>query len=54
MSDRQWSDVLGVLKVQGTTLDRAYLREWARDLGLAALLCRAVEEAGLPTAGESA
>ena len=38
VSDRQWTDVLGVLKVQGTTLDRAYLEEWARELGLKDLL----------------
>jgi len=50
VSDRQWNDVLGVLKVQGPTLDRAYLLEWARELGLAELLCRAVDEAGLPPA----
>ena len=48
VSDRQWNDVLGVLKVQGTTLDRAYLEDWARELGLADLLRRALEDAGLP------
>lgn len=48
VSDRQWNDVLGVLKVQGATLDRAYLEEWARELGLADLLRRALEDAGLP------
>jgi hypothetical protein len=46
-SDRQWLDVLGVLKVQGAALDRAYLDEWARELGLRDLLCRALVEAGL-------
>lgn len=51
VSDRQWTDVLGVLKVQGTALDRAYLDEWARELGLTDLLCRAVGEAGLPPTG---
>ena len=48
VSDRQWNDVLGVLKVQGATLERAYLEEWARELGLTDLLRRALEDAGLP------
>jgi hypothetical protein len=48
VSDRQWNDVLGVLKVQGITLDRAYLEEWARELGVADLLRRALDDAGLP------
>lgn len=48
VSDRQWNDVLGVLKVQGPALDRAYLDEWARNLGLTVLWRRAVDEAGLP------
>jgi hypothetical protein len=48
VSDRQWNDVLGVLKVQGATLDRAYLEEWARELGLTDLLRRALDDAGLP------
>lgn len=47
VSDRQWNDVLGVLKVQGPTLDRAYLEEWARDLCLTDLLHRALGDAGL-------
>ena len=47
-TDRQWTDVLGVLKVQGPALDRAYLREWASQLGCADLLSRAIEAAGLP------
>lgn len=53
MSDRQWNDVLGVLKVQGSTLDRAYLNEWARELAITDLLGRAVDEAGLPPGGSS-
>jgi len=48
VSDRQWNDVLGILKVQGASLDRSYLAEWARELGLADLLRRALEDAGLP------
>jgi hypothetical protein len=51
VSDRQWNDVLGVLKVQAAALDRAYLDEWARELSLTDLLRRALDEAGLPPAG---
>lgn len=48
VSDRQWNDVLGVLKVQGARLDHAYLAEWARELGMTDLLRRALQDAGLP------
>jgi hypothetical protein len=48
VSDRQWNDVLGVLKIQGATLDRAYLEEWARELDVLDLLRRALDDAGLP------
>jgi hypothetical protein len=47
VSDRQWGDVLGVLRVRGSTLDLVYLRKWATELGLASLLERALAEAGL-------
>jgi hypothetical protein len=53
VSDRQWNDVLGVLKVQGPALDRKYLEEWARELGLAELLARALDDAGLAPRGEA-
>ena len=46
VSDRQWRDDLGVLKVQGSKLDRGYLAEVTADLGLADLLARALSEAG--------
>ena len=47
VSDRQWNDILGVLKVQGTNLDMAYLRHWAADLKVTDLLERAFVDAGL-------
>ena len=45
-SDRQWRDVLGVLKVQGPNLDLVYLERAAADLDLSELLARARSEAG--------
>ncbi len=44
-SERQWSDVLGVLAVQGESLDFEYLKHSARELGLEDLLNRAIREA---------
>lgn len=46
VSDRQWRDVVGVLKAQGGTLERAELDAWAERLGLTPLLERALGEAG--------
>ena len=45
MSDRQWGDVLGVLRVQAGRLDDAYLDRWAADLGVSDLLAKARAEA---------
>ncbi len=47
VSDRQWNDILGVLKVQGTSLDMAYLQRWAANLNVTDLLERALVDAGL-------
>jgi hypothetical protein len=47
VSDRQWNDILGVLKVQGTSLDLAYLKQWAEELDVSTLLERALVDAGL-------
>jgi hypothetical protein len=46
VSDLQWRDVQGVLKVQGDSLDRDYMQRMAASLGVADLLPRAFEEAG--------
>jgi hypothetical protein len=48
VSDRQWRDVLGVLKVQGERLDLEHLRRWAGPLDLSDLLEQALAEAGIP------
>jgi len=47
ISDRQWNDLLGVLKVQGTAIDQQYLHTWAANLGVSDLLLRALQDAGL-------
>jgi hypothetical protein len=47
VSERQWSDVLGILKAQGILLDLPYLRRWAAVLSVADLLERALREGGM-------
>jgi hypothetical protein len=44
VSDRQWRDILGVLKTQAGGLDLDYLRKWAIELKVADLLDRALKE----------
>jgi hypothetical protein len=44
VSDRQWRDILGILKVQAENLDLAYLRTWAGNLGVSDLLERALKQ----------
>ena len=45
VSDRQWRDILGVIKTQGEQLDFAYLRQWAAALNVVDLLEKALLEA---------
>ena len=47
VSERQWRDVLGILKAQRERLDLGYMREWAKELRVSDLLKRACGEAGL-------
>jgi len=49
ISDRQWGDILGVLKVQGEALDQEYLEHWAPLLDVLDLLLRARKERQGPT-----
>jgi hypothetical protein len=46
-SERQWNDVLGVIKVQGRALDLGYLKEWAERSGVEDLLVQVLTDAGM-------
>lgn len=47
VSERQWLDVIGVIKVQSNNLDVDYLRKWGEQLGVMDLVKKAFLEAGL-------
>lgn len=49
VSERQWRDVLGVLKTQGALIDKAYLHHWAGEIGVLDLLERAFNESEAPS-----
>ncbi len=44
VSERQWRDVIGILKVRLASLDRSYLKKWAAELGVNDLLAKAWKE----------
>jgi hypothetical protein len=44
ISERQWKDILGIIKVQGDLLDKEYLTSWAKQLGVSDLLEKAMLE----------
>lgn len=46
VSERQWADVIGILKMGLSAVDRTYLRRWAAMLRVGDLLDRALREAG--------
>jgi hypothetical protein len=47
IAERQWYDILGVIRVQGNLLDKEYLCKWAEELGVKDLLERAFTETGV-------
>lgn len=47
VSEQQWKDVLGVMKVQGVKLDLDYLKNWASRLNLSDLLNRSFDDSGM-------
>jgi hypothetical protein len=47
-SERQWTDVVGVIKARSGEIDAPYLRRWAASLGVSDLLDRALAEASGP------
>lgn len=44
VSERQWTDVVGMIKAGGEELDRKHLESWATALGVSDLLDRALTE----------
>jgi hypothetical protein len=44
ISDRQWNDILGVIRTQRDRLDAAYLDHWAAEIGVKDLLDRARQQ----------
>lgn len=44
VSDRQWRDILGVLKTGAGELDLDYMQKWAKELNVSDLLERALKE----------
>lgn len=48
ISERQWLDILGILKVRADSLDIDYLWHWSREIQVDDLLLRVLADAGLP------
>lgn len=44
VSERQWRDILGVMKTRAGELDLSYLKKWAAELKVSDLLERALKE----------
>ncbi len=48
ISERQWLDILGILKVRADSLDFDYLWHWSREIHVDDLLLRVLKDAELP------
>lgn len=48
ISERQWLDILGILKVRADQIDLDYLWHWSREINVDDLLLRVLADAGLP------
>ncbi len=46
VSERQWTDIIGVVRVQYKSLDLEYLKKWTKQLGLEELLTKCFHDAG--------
>ncbi|BAZ11920.1 hypothetical protein NIES4071_37480 [Calothrix sp. NIES-4071] len=46
-SEKQWRDVLGILKAQSDTLEYSYLINWAEHLNIVESISQAFTEAGI-------
>jgi hypothetical protein len=46
-SEKQWRDVLGIIKLQADNLDYHYLTEWAENLDLVADLSEVLTQSGI-------
>lgn len=53
VSEQQWKDLVNVLKVRRASLDRSYLTQWGKALGVEDLLLRAWSEVEPPPQGQS-
>ena len=47
ISNRQWNDIIGVMRRQSKTLDLAYLQHWAVELSVLELLEQAFAETSI-------
>jgi hypothetical protein len=53
LSDRQWQDIIGIMRVQTYRLDLDYMRRMALELGVSDLLENALLESGLSSAAST-